>query len=104
MQNHLLYFLFSEAQTKQSSVVVDSAHRLNAMSNAVNEMGEVPAAAANLLANIFKKDKTVIKKDEIDSRAPNIKPITAYFKENFKESLARKGYRRQIGWTLLGMV
>lgn len=40
----------------------------------------------------------------MDSRAPNIKPITTYFKETFKESLARKGYRRQIGWTLLGMV
>ena len=50
------------------------------------------------------KDKKVIKKDEMDSRAPNIKPITTYFKETFKESLARKGYRRQLGWTLLGMV
>ena len=46
----------------------------------------------------------MIKKDEMDSRAPNIKPVTTYFKETFKESLARKGYRRQIGWTLLGMV
>ena len=61
-------------------------------------------SASETHGTFLNKDKKVIKKDEMDSRAPNIKPITTYFKETFKESLARKGYRRQIGWTLLGMV
>ena len=44
---------FSETPTAQSTAVVESAHRLNAMTTAVNAIGEVPAAAASLLGNSF---------------------------------------------------
>ena len=44
---------FSETPSAQSTAVVESAHRLNAMTTAVNAIGEVPAAAASLLGNSF---------------------------------------------------
>ena len=46
-------FFFSETPSTQSTAVVESAHRLSAMTTAVNAIGEVPAAAASLLGNSF---------------------------------------------------
>ena len=44
---------FSETPSAQSTAVVESAHRLNAMTTAVNAIDEVPAATASLLGNSF---------------------------------------------------
>ena len=53
-------------------------------------------AAKKLLAGIvFDKTKT-IKKDEIDSRPTNIKVITSYFKDKFRNELASKGMTSSI--------
>ena len=51
--SNILKNYFSETPSAQSTAVVESAHRLNAMTTAVNAIGEVPAAAASLLGNSF---------------------------------------------------
>lgn len=74
--------------------------RLDSVTNSI----EIPEAAKKLLAGIvFDKTKT-IKKDEIDSRPTNIKVITSYFKDKFRNELASKGLRRQIGWSLIAEI